>query len=440
MPLFEEQYLRGLFPAEIDENKMSALAGALSHALGGKLWVVGRDARASSQPLMTVLTKGLSRAGLEVIDLGLASASQVAYAVLHFKAGAGALVTGGDAPEEYNGLKLWGKDGAPVGRANGLTEVERLLQQGVTNLPRQPGVIRKEDIFPEYLANLLKFADDLASLSIVADTRNGVMGDFLPDTFERLPCELIPLSDKQGRVASGSEEDSFHRLELLGQRVRETSADLGVTFDADGDRCRFVDNNGEPVAVESVGALLAGGILQREPGAFIAGGLLLNKTMFDEIDHRGGEWTAGPEGHCRFSRFLREKDVVFGCTPEGRYYFRDIHYLDNPEMAVIQLAAVLSRERKSLAELTAPLNHYLSPDERKLTVPDSEDARKRLAEHYRAQEQKVLDIDGISMYSFDCWFNARSCDPKHLSIFAGAMNSERLEKLFAEMNQILSDR
>ena len=55
--------------------------------------------------------------------------------------------------------------------------------------------------------------------------------------------------------------------EFIVGKTKEEGADFGVAFDGDADRCFFVDDMGEFVPGDFVTALLAGAVLEREPGA-----------------------------------------------------------------------------------------------------------------------------------------------------------------------------
>ena len=49
-------------------------------------------------------------------------------------------------------------------------------------------------------------------------------------------------------------------------KVTEESADLGVAYDGDADRCFFVDDTGEFVPGDFVTALIAEAVLAKHPG------------------------------------------------------------------------------------------------------------------------------------------------------------------------------
>jgi phosphomannomutase len=77
--IYKAYDVRGIYPTEIDEAIARKIGLAFQHLLddedrahGGTKVVVSRDMRPSSLPLAAALIEGLTAAGLDVIDIGLA--------------------------------------------------------------------------------------------------------------------------------------------------------------------------------------------------------------------------------------------------------------------------------------------------------------------------------------------------------------------------------
>ena len=56
-------------------------------------------------------------------------------------------------------------------------------------------------------------------------------------------------------------------LKVIGEKVIESGADLGLGFDGDGDRCGVIDNQGAMIFADKVGVLIARDISNRFPNS-----------------------------------------------------------------------------------------------------------------------------------------------------------------------------
>ena len=70
------------------------------------VFAVCRDGRLSGPELVAALTEGLTAAGADVIDIGMAPTPLAYFAAHHLDTGSCVAVTGSHNPPEYNGLKM----------------------------------------------------------------------------------------------------------------------------------------------------------------------------------------------------------------------------------------------------------------------------------------------------------------------------------------------
>ena len=97
-----------------------------AHRQGGRI-VLSRDGRPSGGMLRHAVLAGLLAAGCEVHDLGVAPTPTVGLAVRTLQAAGGIQITASHNPAQWNGLKLFGPDGAVLTRRRG---------------PQDPGALR----------------------------------------------------------------------------------------------------------------------------------------------------------------------------------------------------------------------------------------------------------------------------------------------------------
>ncbi len=408
MGVFKAYDVRGIYPDDISEALFAKIGQAAVKILKAKTMVVGRDARLSSPSLAQAMISGLCCAGADVIDIGMASTPMLYLATAMLRADGGVQITASHNPGRYNGCKWCRADAVPVSYETGLADMERAIVSADLPMAAAPGRVQRQDIGAEYRRRLLEFGSGIGRLRIVIDAGNGVMGAFLPPLLAKLPCEVTPLYFEPDGNFPNHEANPLKRENLrdLITAVRTKSADLGVAFDGDGDRCCFVDETGEPVPADFITALLAREIIGREPGATVLYDLRSSWICKEEIERLGGRALMCRVGHSYIKEMMRKHRAAFAGELSGHFYFRDLHYTDNAERAMLMVLAVLSREKQGLAKLVAPLRRYFATGEINFTVADKDKALAAVETEFAAGGE-VIRLDGLSLVHRDWWCNVR---------------------------------
>ena len=127
MGFFKAYDMRGTFGVDFDLETVYKVGKALPQVVKGKRWLVGRDIRLTSERIHEELIRGLKEAGAEVTDLGLSTTSMVYYFTAMDDFDGSVMITASHNPPSDNGLKVSMRTALPVGYANGLKEVERIV-------------------------------------------------------------------------------------------------------------------------------------------------------------------------------------------------------------------------------------------------------------------------------------------------------------------------
>jgi len=408
MAIFKAYDVRGTYPDQVNEDLFAKIGLAAVKVLKAGTVVVGRDMRESGVSLGEALIKGLTQAGANVIDIGMASTPMLNFATAFYKAGAGIQITASHNPAEYNGCKFCREDAIPVAYSTGMSEMEKLIESGSLTPAAKTGKVETRDISSDYRAHLLKFASQIKPQTVVVDAGNGVMGAFLPQLFSKLPCELIQLYFEPDGSFPNHEANPLKEENMidLQEQVKETGADLGIAYDGDGDRAMFVDETGLTVPADVVTAMLASEMLEREPGATIVYDLRSSWAVKEEIERLGGKPLMSRVGHSFIKATMRETNAIFAGELSGHFYFRDIHYTDNAEMAMLSVLTLISKTGKKLSELAAPFRTYFPTGEINFEVEDKDAKIKAIAETF-GEGGEVLELDGLSVIHKDWWCNVR---------------------------------
>ncbi len=421
--VFKAYDIRGTVPDQLDPELVEAIGAAFARfarADGGGGGVtrvlIGRDMRPSGIELGAAFAAGVQAQGLDVVDLGMASTDLV-----YFAAGAldspGAMLTASHNPAEYNGIKLCLSGARPVGQDTGLGEIRAAVEAGVEAAPTEPGRVDRLDLLGRYADHVRSFVDRsvLRPLKVVADTANGMGGLVAPAVFDGLPFELEVLYPELDGTFPNHPADPIQpeNQRDLQARVRATGADVGLAFDGDADRVFLVDETGELLSGSLTTALVATGILAKQPaGTKVIHNLICSKAVPEVIREAGGEPVRSRVGHSFIKALMAETGAVFAGEHSGHYYFRDNYRADSGLIAALVVLEQLCVAGVPLSELRRPLERYAASGERNTRAEDPPAVIERVAAAFSGRPQDRLD--GLTVDGGDWWFNLRPSNTEPL--------------------------
>jgi phosphomannomutase len=402
--------------------------------------IVGRDMRKHSPALSRAFIEGVVATGTHVIDIGMIDTSQIAFATNYLKCCGGVQTTASHNPSNYNGFKISGPGGKPVGVDSGLREIARMAAAISHHHVEQIENVEEMDLAEPYRAYLRKFLRALRSLKLVVDASNGMAGRWFPILFDDVPnLEVVRLNfEHDGEFVHPPNPLVPANLAQLRSAVGEHGADLGACFDGDADRCVFVDEEGEIVGGDLLTALLAGEYLRENPGTTIVYDLRSSRVVPETVRALGGVPKRSRVGHVYMKRAMAETDSAFGGELSGHFYFRDFWYCDSGMMALIATLNAVTRADRSLGELLRPLKKYPSTGERNFVNDDKEATFQRLAERY--SDAEIDHLDGVTVQYGQWWFNVRPSNTEPLlRLNLEAENEDVLNEKLAELTPLLGE-
>jgi phosphomannomutase len=441
--VFKAYDVRGIYPDELDEAGAYSIGRAYVEEFEPRRIAVGHDMRLSSPAMSEAVMRGAAESGADVVDLGLVGTEMVYFAVGELGLDGGIAVTASHNPKEYTGMKIVRRGALPVGGDSGLLDIRtRALGDGARHETGPTGTMTQEDIWPRFVERVLSFVDVEAvkPLRVVIDAANGMAGVMLPPVLERLPIDTVRCFFEPDGSFPNHEPNPLlpENREFIMRKVTEEGADLGVAFDGDADRCFFVDDTGEFVPGDFVTALLAGSILEKEPGAKILYDVRASWAVPETIERAGGVALVNRVGHAFFKHRMREEGAVFGGEVSGHYYFRDFSQADSGVIPFLLMLELVSKRGEKLSELLRPYReHYFITGELNTPVPDVALKLQELKERF-GSEGKVSHLDGLSVDADDWHMNVRPSNTEPLlRLNLEALSPELMERKRDEVLEVI---
>ena len=473
MSFFKAYDMRGTFGVDFDLGTVYKVGKALPQVVKGRRWLVGRDCRVTSKDVRDALVKGLAESGAEVTDLGLCTTPMVYFFTAEENFDGSVMITASHNPPSDNGLKVSMRTALPVGYANGLNEVERLVNAS------QEGAKWAEKPFANLRAvsgtktSALKVYGDWmrshsplpvpSSLHYAVDCSNGMSSILVHELFP----EAIVINDTlDGTFPNHSPNPlKAEAREQVAALVREKGLDCGVIFDGDADRCMFVDGRGEFVQPDYLIPVVAratiGFLTQRHRDTEakkpelrdsvplclkIIHDVRTSRGAIEELRRMGCEPVMVPVGHAFAKPILRETGAVCGGELAGHYYFSEFHGCDSGVLAALRILGEIAKAKaagKSFSEMMRPITGaYANSGELNFKVPPTprlrrtgEDPKdKAIARVLAAAREKLpqeisrSEIDGIRIEYAEGWINIRKSNTEpYLRLIVECDTAERLK-------------
>jgi phosphomannomutase len=418
--VFKAYDVRGTVPEQLDGRSCRAIGWSFARFAAVPRVLVARDMRASGEELSTQFARGVRAAGVDVVDIGLASTDMLYFASGRLDA-PGAMFTASHNPAEYNGIKMCLAGARPVGQDTGLSQIRAGAEEAIgsgADGGSPDGSLEHRDMLDEYAEHVRSFVDTtkLRSLSVVADTANGMGGLIVPHVFDGLPLSVEILFGELDGTFPNHPADPIQEenLQDLKEAVLARRADVGLAFDGDADRVFLVDEKAEPVSGSLTTALVARAMLEKEPGSTVLYNLICSHVVPETIHDCGGKAVRTRVGHSFIKQVMAETGAVFGGEHSGHYYFRDNYRADSGLITALVILEELSEAGRPLSELLRPYRRYSDSGEINSSVKHPPAAVEALAEHFASQGQATDRTDGLTVEFDDWWFNVRPSNTEPL--------------------------
>ena len=446
--IFRAYDIRGVYPDDLDEEAYYRIAKAYTYLFRPKTMVVGMDARESSPKLKDALSSGFVDAGVNVVDIGGITTDMLYFAVGSSDYSGGIVVSASHNPRQYNGAKMVREKAAAISSDTGLFDIRDALKAGKDKEvgSDKKGTVEPKDVLNDYIDHVLAFIDRdvIKPFKFIGNANFGYVNSAVALIVEKLGLNLIPLNfEPDGSFPKGTPDplQPGNRAESV-QLTKDSHADFAALWDADADRCMFLDEKGEFISGAYITALLADILLEKNGND--------NKIIFDPrviwpalkvCQQRGAQPLVSKSGHAFIKDRMRKENAIFAGEMSGHYYFRENFYADNGVIPFLLVVEYLSKTGKSFSEMMQSYmeGHYMS-GELNYRVDDV----KKIIEAVKSKFSKegTEDFtDGYSLETTDWRFNIRPSNTEPLlRLNIEARQDGLVDKVRAEVEEIIGSK
>ncbi|MCH1493347.1 MAG: phosphomannomutase/phosphoglucomutase [Luminiphilus sp.] len=402
--IFRPASIRGDVRTELSDELVERIAQAIAVMCGERgvqALVVAHDARQSSRKIRTTLVKALLASGRDVIDAGEIPTPTFYFATHESDADSGIMITGGHGNEHMNGLKIVLKRKI----LSGVDIDEILANVRARKTTQGSGRTVRLRVESDYVDRIAMDVSLALPLKVVVDNDFGTAARIAPQLLEALDCDLINLNTPE----DGPREEGLSleaALEALGKKVAAEGADLGVLFDADGDRLHTVTETGASVSNDKLLMLFARDMLERNPGADVVYDITCTRQFAPFITRAGGRAQMSRSGQAFIHEKMRQANALLAGDFAGHMFFKERWYgFDDAIYATARLLEILAAASSSFGEMIAALPSSIATPE--ITVPLDDKVRKKVMRSLVSNADfpgaRITTLDGLRVDYADGW-------------------------------------
>jgi phosphomannomutase len=288
-----------------------------------------------------------------------------------------------------------------------------------------------------YAGFLRGFASPARRIAVVFDFSNGATELVVPRVLAGVPHIAATLIDRtlSGNFPAHGPNPMAARAQFhLHEAVLKHRADIGVIFDADGDRVFFVDHRGRSVPAYVIATLLA----KHEEPPYI-----FDTRTYYSLEKTGmldpGTARLSAVGSFFIRKLMREARAGFGAEYSGHYYFKEFFRADSGILAALKVINAVTRLPYTLADYVDLLPRELITEEMNIRVANPAAALKKIRAHYRKLSKRTKLFDGVTLDFGDWFLAARPSNTEPLiRLFAGSGNALLLRGRLRECERLVT--
>ncbi|MFH1449858.1 MAG: phosphoglucosamine mutase [bacterium] len=330
--------------------------------------LIGRDTRISGQMIESALVAGLTSRGINCIKVGVLPTPAIAYLTKSLGYRAGMVISASHNPMADNGIKIIGQDGLKL-----LDELEEEIEEEIENKIRSDKV-KKEvtgkeigyagemkdaaGLYLKFLKSITKLKD-LNKLKIVIDCAHGATSEVAPLLFKELGGEVFPINNSPNGTNINLNCGSQYP-EIVSKEVLKHKADIGLSFDGDGDRLIAVDEKGKVVDGDFMMLMVAAYLKEKDK---LRNNLLIITQMSNfglekALKELNIDFIRTKVGDRYVLKEMIEKEALIGGEQSGHIIFRDVSSAGDGIISALKLIEIMLEKSKPLSQLTTLMTRF----------------------------------------------------------------------------------
>lgn len=365
--LFGTDGIRGIANIDLTPELAFKAGRAGAHILAkgkkGKI-IIGKDTRISGDMLEAAMIAGITSMGIDVISVGIIPTPAVAYLTRKYDCLAGVVISASHNPGEYNGIKFFNSKGLKLTDETE-EEIENIILNNVDidirPIKAEVGkVIRKDDASEDFIEFLASIVDlDLTGVKVAMDCGHGALYKIGPELIKRLNGELVVINTEPNGMNINDNCGSTNAA-MIQQLVLDEKADIGISFDGDGDRIIAVDELGNILDGDHILAICGTELYKQGKlkNNTIVGTIMTNMGLDMYLKENGMNIVKTTVGDRYILEEMIASDYSLGGEQSGHIIFLDYNTTGDGLGTGLHLLSVMKSTGKTMSELNNLMTNF----------------------------------------------------------------------------------
>lgn len=337
------------------------LAGYLNNEEKGKI-IIGYDTRISRDMLNFALQSGILSMGIDTLDVGIIPTPGIAYLVRNLEhISAGVMISASHNPVEYNGIKIFGKNGFKL-PDHVEEEIEKLLNsENISHISKKIGKRIEfpdgKNLYIKFLKNVIDI--DLKGWKIFLDCANGSVSEIAPKLYEELGAEVIAINyNYDGTNINKNCGAVFPKIGL--ENFKNSDATIGFTFDGDGDRVLAFSKDFSIINGDKILGIIALYLKKKNnlKKNIIVGTVMTNYGLEEFLKNQNISLIRTKVGDRYILEEILNNNLNLGGEPSGHVILFDYLPTGDGLLTSLFLLKILKEENISLEELANSIPQF----------------------------------------------------------------------------------
>ena len=407
--LFGSSGIRGLTNKDITTTLSQRVGAAIATMNRGGQVVVGIDARNSGPMLEMALTSGINACGADALQVGLVPTPVTAWMIRETGSDAGIEITASHNPPQYNGLKIFNREGMSLTIEEQLA-TEKVLEEEAYEWSQWNAVGSTEEVeaIEPYIEMLVDNINIEKETIVAADCFCGATSTLAPMAFGEFNLKSnIINAVPDGTFPAGNPEPSRENLMRLGRYMKSIGCEVGFGFDGDGDRMMPVGADGSMVNPDRMLAAYAGYVVERNGRGAVVTHVGASMNVDDMVKEAGGQVIRTPVGDAFITEAMARHGAVFGGEPVGAWVFPEHHMCPAGVLGALKVLEALEETGKSMEEFISAAPMY-PLDRVKLGCGNEQKpmAMRLISQRYQdayRNVETISTVDGVRLEMENGW-------------------------------------
>jgi phosphoglucosamine mutase len=364
--LFGTDGVRGVANADLTPELAFRLGEAAGHFLGdrgrGRI-VVGKDTRRSGDMLEAALVAGICSGGADALAAGIVPTPAVALLTRELGADGGVVVSASHNPSEYNGIKLFSRDGfkLPDDLEDEIADFVQAQRSWLRPTGAEVGTCQNiDDAAERYIEHAVASVQgDLAGLRVAIDCGHGAAARTSVPALQRLGADVTAFNCDWNGTDINDGCGSTH-LGPLVDLMENGGFDIGIAHDGDADRVLAVDDAGEIADGDVIMAVCAADLKHRSalPHNTVVSTVMANLGFEVAMRELGINVVKTKVGDRYVLDEMRAMGATLGGEQSGHIIFLEHNTTGDGLVTALQLMSVIRSSGKPLSELRRVMTRY----------------------------------------------------------------------------------